>query len=332
MWASASKLALTEAAGTDQQPSDSGTQNWFTDRTYHRAGPSYSRAVQVSSAQSAPNNARRLKGHAPPAAPKDNRHLDAFRPIKLQKAADAVIAVLADSIRAGLYEPGDLLPSERSLASRLEVSRNVVRKAIHVLRHEGIVSVKRGPGGGIMVVSDARLREVVAALRGKTHDLMQSALEVRRLLELPAFLLTAARASDAELDALEPLVSGLEPLEDRPEDFYMLDQKFHREVVRLARNPLLADCYRATFAQLAEIRQEFPVLQVPFGQALQNQRTLYAALKSRDRRRIEDAVNDHLTATEIIYLGQPIAWPDVAGYRPTGVSVNRRQATELSNA
>lgn len=258
-------------------------------------------SVSIRGVESAPDE----RATSAPAAPSDDRHLDAFRPIKLQKAADAVIAVLADAIRAGLFEPGELLPSERSLAGRLEVSRNVVREAIDVLRREGIVSVKRGPGGGITVVSDTRLREVVAGLRGKTHDLMQSALEVRRFIELPAFLLAAARATNAELDALDPLVSGLERVDDR-EDFYALDQKFHREVVRLARNPLLADCHHATFAQLAEIRQEFPVLQVPFGQALENQRTIYAALKSRDRGRIEDALNDHLSATEIIYLGQPI--------------------------
>lgn len=246
------------------------------------------------------------EAESPSAPASDDRHLDAFRPIKLQKAADAVIAVLADAIRAGLFEPGELLPSERNLAGRLEVSRNVVREAIDVLRREGIVSVKRGPGGGITVVSDSRLREVVAGLRGKTHDLMQATLEVRRFLELPAFLLAAERATDVELEALEPLVSGLEGIEDR-EEFYALDQKFHREVVRLARNPLLADCYRATFAQLAEIRQEFPFLQVRFEQAIENQRTLYAALRSRDRGRIEDALQEHLRATEIIYLGQPLA-------------------------
>lgn len=235
-----------------------------------------------------------------------DRNLQAFRPIKLQKAGDAVIAVLADAIRAGLFAPGDLLPTERSLASQLEVSRSVVRKAIDVLRRAGIVSVKRGPGGGIMVVSDEQLREVVAGLRGKTHDLMQNALEVRRSLELPAFLLATRRATDSDLDALARLVTGLEHLEDRPDDFYALDLKFHREVVRLARNPLLADCYRATLAQLAEIRQEFPVLRVPFEQALENQRKLYAALRSRDPVRIEQTVDDHLTATEIIYLGRPI--------------------------
>jgi GntR family transcriptional repressor for pyruvate dehydrogenase complex len=240
-------------------------------------------------------------GAAPPA-----RNLQAFRPIKVRKAADVVIAVLADAIRAGLFEPGDLLPSERSLAGQLQVSRTVLREAIDVLRREGILSVKRGASGGVMVVSDTRLREVVAGLRGETHDLMQCALEARRSLELPAFVLAADKATDAELDDLRVLVDGLAELADAPEEAYVLDQKFHREVVRLAGNPLVADFYRATLDQLAEIRQEFPVLQVGFEQAVANQRTLYAALRSRDRARIESAVNEHLAATEIVYLGEPL--------------------------
>lgn len=238
--------------------------------------------------------------------PVSDRNLQVFRPIRLQKAGDAVIAVIADAIRAGLFEPGDLLPTERSLASQLEVSRSVVREAIDVLRRAGVVSVKRGPGGGIMVVSDEQLRDVVAGLRGKTHDLMQWALEVRRSLEPPAFLLAARRASEADMNVLEQLVKALEALEHDAEEFYALDLKFHREVVRLAGNPLLSDCYRAALDQLAEIREEFPVLRVPFDQALKNQQTLYRALRSRNPRRIARAVDEHLAATEIIYLGHPI--------------------------
>jgi len=200
----------------------------------------------------------------------------------------------------------DLLPSERSLAGQLQVSRNVLREAIDVLRREGILSVKRGQSGGIMVVSDTRLREVVAGLRGETHDQMQWALEARRSLEVPAFLLAAQKATDDQLDELGALVDGLSELKDAPEDAYILDQKFHREVVRLAGNPLVADFYRATLDQMAAIRQEFPVLQVGFEQAVANQRTLYAALRSRDTARIEAAVSEHLAATEIVYLGQPL--------------------------
>ena len=237
----------------------------------------------------------------------DDRHLDAFRPIRLQKAADAVVAVIADAIRGGLFEPGDLLPNERNLAGQLQVSRNVVREGIDLLRREGILSVKRGPGGGITVVAVDRLHEVVSGLRGKTHDLMQAALESRRAIEPPAFRLAAERAAEAELDALEELVRGLEELKDAPEESYALDQKFHREVVRLSRNALLVDFYRATLVQLAEIRQEFPVLRVGFEPALENQRTLYASLRSRDHAAIATAVDEHLAALEIVYLGHPLA-------------------------
>ncbi len=247
-----------------------------------------------------------MNDSAAPAGQPDDRHIQAFRPIKLRKAADVVIAVLADAIRGGLYQPGDLLPNERRLASQLQVSRNVVREAVDVLRREGIVSVKRGPSGGITVLSDSRLREVVASLRGEMHDLMQWTLEVRRSLEPSAFRLAAERATDAELDSLEPLVQRLGDLLHLPEDFYVQDLAFHREVVRIAGNPLLADFYRATLDQLAEIRQEFPVLQVGSDAALENQRTLYAALRERDEHRIAVAVDEHLAATEIVYLGQPI--------------------------
>jgi GntR family transcriptional repressor for pyruvate dehydrogenase complex len=242
-----------------------------------------------------------------PAAQVGKRNMNVFRPIKLRKAADVVIAVLADAIRAGLFEPGDLLPSERNLANQLQVSRNVVREAVDVLRRAGIVSVKRGPSGGITVVSTRGLREVIAGLHGETHQLMLSALEARRSLELPAFLLAVARATEEELTQLSTLVEGLEALEGAPEEFYALDQKFHREVVRLAGNPLLADFYRVTLDQLAEIRQEFPVLRVGFEEALRNQRMLYLALRSREPKRVAAAVDEHLAATEVVYLGQPIA-------------------------
>lgn len=238
-----------------------------------------------------------------------DRRLDAFRPIRLKKAADAVVAVLADAIRGGIYEPGDLLPRERDLAAKLQVSRTVVREAIAVLCREGILSVKRGPSGGTTVVSTNGLREVVAGLRGETHTLMLQTLEVRRPLEVTAFLLAAERARDDELDALEPLVLGLERLLREPEEFYGLDLQFHREVVRLSGNPLLAQCYRAMLDQLLEIRQQFPVLRVDPDEALANQRSLYRALRSRDRARITASVADHLAATEVVYLGNPVDGP-----------------------
>lgn len=248
-------------------------------------------------------------------APQD-RHLSVFRPIRLQKAADAVIAVLVDAIRGGVYAPGDLLPNERNLAAQLQVSRHVLREAIDVLRREGIVSVKRGQSGGVTVVSTDRLHDVVASLRGETQEQMQHALEVRRALELPAFMLAMARADDDELGTLEPLVEGLERVIDDFQTFYALDLKFHREVVRLAANPILTGVWATAIEKMVEIRSQFPMLQVGPEEALRNQRSIYAALRSRDPARIESEVDEHLRATEIVYLGRPLLRNDRAPTRP----------------
>src|SRR5258708_26588356 len=51
---------------------------------------------------------------------------------------------LAAMIRSGLLRVGDELPSERDLASTLDVSRETVRNAIQVLAGVGMVEVSQG--------------------------------------------------------------------------------------------------------------------------------------------------------------------------------------------
>lgn len=49
-------------------------------------------------------------------------------------------------IEAGLYKPGDVLPSEPDLESRFAVSRITVRRAISELAKEGLLECERGKG------------------------------------------------------------------------------------------------------------------------------------------------------------------------------------------
>jgi GntR family transcriptional regulator len=57
-----------------------------------------------------------------------------------EQVADA----LREEIRAGRYQPGDKLPSERELTERFEVSKMTVRAAIVQLRGEGLVTSRVG--------------------------------------------------------------------------------------------------------------------------------------------------------------------------------------------
>jgi len=236
----------------------------------------------------------------------DDRGLSAFRPIRMRSAGDEVVAVLADAIRGGLYGPGDLLPRERELAARLRVSRTVLREAIAVLRREGVVSVRRGPAGGIMVDSLTPLGPVLSRLRTETHIGLRSLLEARRAVDLTAGLVFGDRATAADLDELARLVDALdEPLGRADEDgFYAIDMQFHLRIVDASRNEMLGAFERTLFDHLDTLRGQFPVGHVELGRALENQRTTLEALRTRAPERIVSALDDHLASLEEHFLGE----------------------------
>lgn len=63
------------------------------------------------------------------------------RPIYLQ-IADGIRAAVA----AGIYRPGESLPSLRSLAIDVQVNPNTVQKAYDELVREGLIFARRGKG------------------------------------------------------------------------------------------------------------------------------------------------------------------------------------------
>jgi GntR family transcriptional repressor for pyruvate dehydrogenase complex len=64
------------------------------------------------------------------------------------KTSHAIAADLRGQIARGELGDGARLPVENELVDRLGVSKGVVREALRILEHEGLVEVRRGLGGG----------------------------------------------------------------------------------------------------------------------------------------------------------------------------------------
>ena len=63
---------------------------------------------------------------------------------------------LRQAIDAGVYKPGEMLPSLRSLAVDIRVNPNTVQRAYETLEREGVVETRRGIG--IFVMKNSRQR------------------------------------------------------------------------------------------------------------------------------------------------------------------------------
>ncbi|MEU6351491.1 GntR family transcriptional regulator [Streptomyces sp. NPDC047072] len=85
------------------------------------------------------------------------QHLDGgarravFAPVDNRARVDTVVRRIGDAIELGLLADGEQLPGESELAGQLGVSTVTLREALMALRQQGLVTTRRGRGGGSFV-------------------------------------------------------------------------------------------------------------------------------------------------------------------------------------
>ncbi len=149
-------------------------------------------------------------------------------------AADPIEARLAAIIRE--VRPGDRLPSERELASRLKVSRTALRDRLRSLESAGILRRRSGSGTYVEAVNPEGLtRTLVAAVAfsGLPVDSLLTALEA---LDRQSVLGAAVRADQAALDSLSAALDAMRHAAE-PADAMAAHQTFHEVLVEAAASP-----------------------------------------------------------------------------------------------
>src|SRR5881409_161448 len=97
--------------------------------------------------------------------------------------AENLVAQIRDLINRGELRPGDRLPSERTLANRLGISRPSVRTGLRILSAMGVLQSRHGSGTFMSSgpPAESQLLRLLAALHGFSADAM---FEARRILEV----------------------------------------------------------------------------------------------------------------------------------------------------
>lgn len=122
-----------------------------------------------------------------------------------------VIEELYRIINRQNLKPGDKLPAERELIENLNVSRNVLREAFHVLEERGILISRQGKGRFLREqprsYDNLKYENLTKNLERTS---MMEAYEVRQVLEVKGVELIIRNASDEAIDELEKAYSELE--------------------------------------------------------------------------------------------------------------------------
>lgn len=166
--------------------------------------------------------------------------LDSWQPLGQGRLNERIRMEILRVLQTRDLSPGDRLPSERELASSLQVSRPSVREAVRTLQAEGRLVVKHGQG--VFVAEPAMQKTLRESMARLDHSLSEL-FAMREVLEVPAARWAAQRQDTVGLDAVQDAFDELdEALLEKPRDFERLqdlDAAFHLRIVQAAGNRLL---------------------------------------------------------------------------------------------
>ncbi|MFL5867426.1 MAG: FadR/GntR family transcriptional regulator [Thermoleophilaceae bacterium] len=181
--------------------------------------------------------------------------------IRRSLVSDQVFRSLAEEILSGRYEPGEKLPTQRTLAAELGVNMASIREAVKRLEQLRLVEVRHGDAmrvrdwrehGGLDVIAHVLFRA-----GGLDQQTLASLLEARRLMLQESARLAAERRSERQARTLEQLAERFAQAEDEAAA-QAVDFAFMTELVEASGNVvfvLILNSIRQLYFERAELFQ-----------------------------------------------------------------------------
>ncbi|WP_022667111.1 FadR/GntR family transcriptional regulator [Desulfospira joergensenii] len=225
-----------------------------------------------------------------------------FKKMKPKKSYQHVVEEIQTAIVNGDLDSGERLPPEMKLKEMFDTSRGTVREALRVLEQKGLVSIRTGVKGGAVVKeanAEAMTDSIGIMIRHQGVSLDHLA-EFRKLMEGYVAREAARTAGKGDVRRLRSILSQIKDLVNtRPsgwEKFHILDARFHRELARIAANPLIETNLTAIHENIETYFHEY----LPFSRALLEEdckdlEEIVRAVEDKNERRAEEIARRHVS-------------------------------------
>ncbi|WP_018775550.1 GntR family transcriptional regulator [Arthrobacter sp. 131MFCol6.1] len=224
---------------------------------------------------------------------------------------DQTLETLRRRIISLQLPPGEPL-SENELAQELGVSRTPVRESLILLREEGLVQVYPQIGSFVSLVDLGRVSEA---------QFVREAIECASLRDLSV--------DDAGIAGLRAVLQGQTEAEAAGdvEEFFRLDEEFHRELLRLAGHESAWAAVNSAKAHLDRARRLSLLETRPIATLIQQHAAVVDALETNNLADADSSLRLHLRGVfedvQRIQQATPQLFSDGATRRPTRRSVAR---------
>ena len=218
-----------------------------------------------------------------PSTPQDNAH----EPRLYRVVADRIQQLIRDE----QIQPGERLPSERDLATKLSVSRASLREALIALELGGVIEVRGGSG---VYVSEQPDADAAAPEVGPGPF---EVLSARRLIESEVAAIAARVATDGAIDAILKAVLEMERHHANYASNEQADRNFHLAIARATGNSALVGAMEYLWDQRGrlwhKLKEHFQTEELR-KETLTDHRRILEAIAAHDPAEARRAMRAHL--------------------------------------
>ncbi|MFD1606976.1 FadR/GntR family transcriptional regulator [Oceanobacillus luteolus] len=147
-----------------------------------------------------------------------------------------VVLSIEEKIVKGEIKLNEKLPSERELSIEYEVSRNVVREAIKILKEKGYVKVLVGKGAFVTKPNPTHITDSLERVLNISESGLEDIIEVREELELIIVQKAIEKATEKNIYVLKQCYKNMEEKRNSISEFVEEDANFHIELAKATQN------------------------------------------------------------------------------------------------
>jgi GntR family transcriptional repressor for pyruvate dehydrogenase complex len=157
--------------------------------------------------------------------------------------AEHVAQRLLERIIAARLKPGSSFATESELLSQFSVSRPTLRESLKILESQGVLDLRPGPGGGIIVRQpsiDTLAHGLSVFLR--LHEVpFITVLKAREVIEPALAFEAAVNGTEADFNELEASIGRMKALDAQNDQDAFLEENriFHSVIARAGGNKVL---------------------------------------------------------------------------------------------
>lgn len=228
--------------------------------------------------------------------------------VKGRKGSGTLVSQISEALRqeiaAGVYVPGDKLPSEAQLTQAHGVSRTVIREAIAALRSDGLVEARQGAGVFVLEPAQPAMPSFQNLDTARIFSVIEL-LELRTAVEVEAAGFAAKRRSAMQEEAIFDCHRRVRACLDAGEATTEADFALHLAIAEATNNPrfpqFLTMLGAGVIPRAALQSNDSDTPRAYLGRLHEEHEAIIAAISAGDEAAARAAMRSHLEGSQSRY-------------------------------